>query len=454
MNIDSNRTLRVGFLAIGRKRPGFDPDWGRQMDVSAWEACSAAGLDAVRPSEPVVDDVTLRSAVAELRHAGCQTLLVLQTTMGDGRLAPILAQLWDAPLVLWATPERTDADRVSACSLVGTHVFASMFRQLNRPFEIVYGVGDDELFRQQLAAAVHLTAAAAQLRKSKVGLVGYHAPGFVNMHADPITISRDLGLQLHHFGLPELQDRIDTCEADRVDRDMRTVLAMELPLDASLRRRDLIQNSRYFLALADLLSDENLDALAVRCWPELPTHYGHWPYLAMLRLTEEGHAVALEGDVDGAILGLIGRLLGIGSGYITDWLEHDATSITLWHPGHAPRDICVDETLRLGRHFNDDKPLVVNAELAAGRAITIARLWRCDGRYCLTAFDAKTAAPRRSLLGAQGLATVDGLPVPELFDRLCHAGMPHHLTVFPGGQIDILRRLSRLMGIEWLEACA
>ena len=38
----------------------------------------------------------------------------------------------------------------------------------------------------------------------------------------------------------ELQERIDNCEADRVDRDMRTVAAMELPLDPSLKRRDLI----------------------------------------------------------------------------------------------------------------------------------------------------------------------------------------------------------------------
>jgi L-fucose isomerase-like protein len=442
----------VGFLAIGRKRPGFDPEWGQKTAAAAWNACAGAPLNAVRPDEPVVDDATLRQAIAQLRQAGCPTLLVLQPTMGDGRLAPILAQLWDDPLVLWATPERPDTDRVSACSLVGTHVFASTLRQMQRPFELVYGAGDDESTLRQVVTAARLTSAAARLRRAKVGLVGYHAPGFVNVHADPMTISRELGAQLQHFSLAEFQARVASCGAGRIDRDLQAVLAMELSMDDDIDPGDLAPNSRCYLALSDLMADENIDALALRCWPELPNDIGHWPYLAMMRLTEQDCPVALEGDVDGAILGFLGRHLGIGVGYISDWLEHDERSITLWHPGHAPRSVCVPETIRLGRHFNNNKPLVVNARLSPDQPITLARLWRCDGGYHMTAFAARTAAPRRTLLGAHGLVTVDGRSVPERFDQLCHAGMPHHVTVFRGSHVDLLRRLSRLMRVTWIEA--
>jgi len=451
MTARGDELLRVGFLAIGRKRPGFDPEWGRQVTAGAWEACEAAGLGRVRPSETVVDDATLRAAMAEFKAADCQTLLVLQPTMGDGRLAPVLAQLWGGPLVLWATPERPGADRVTACSLVGSHVFASTLRQLQRPFEIVYGPVDDSATRRGLLAAVRLTSAAARLRRAQVGLIGYHAPGFVNLHADPIAVSRDLGVQLRHFSLAEFQTRVESCDPGRIECDVQAVLDMRLPMDGDLARDDLAPNSRYFLAMSDLMAEEHLDALAVRCWPELPTYFGHWPYLAMMRLAEAGRPVALEGDVDGAILGLLGKLSGLGVGYISDWLAHDARSITLWHPGHAPRDLCVPETLRLGRHFNDGRPLVLNAELKADQPITLARLWRCDGCYHLTAFDARTAAAGRPLLGAHGRAVVEGASVPDRFERLCHAGAPHHVTVFPGSHADSLRRLARLVGLCWLE---
>ena len=441
---------RVGFLAIGRKRRGFDMEWGRQIEEAAWKAVGELDLDAFRPQAPVVGDASLRRALEELRQAGCDALVVLQPTMGDGRLAPILAQLWGDPLVLWATPERPDGGKVSSCSLVGTHVFASILRQLGRPFEITYGHPDDAKTRRQLRRAVQLTAAAARLRRAKVGLVGSHAPGFINMHADPALMSRELGVQLHHFGLQEFYDLVEGQTDQAVRDDIERVAAMGLPFGDGVSEEDLPASSRYYLAMRALREGESLDALAVRCWPELPNRFGQWPYLAMARLACEGEAVALEGDVDGAISSLIGRLLGVGPGYLSDWLEHDEHSITLWHPGHAPLDFCTPGTARLGRHFNSGHPVVIDAELAADRPITLFRVWRCDGAYRAMACDARTVPPRRELSGAHGLAVVDDRDVCRWFDALCHEGMPHHVSVLPGHQAELVRRLARLLEVRWV----
>ena len=49
-----------------------------------------------------------------------------------------------------------------------------------------------------------------------------------------------------------------------------------------------------------------------------------------------GFPIACEGDVDGALGCLIGKLLGLGTVYLSDWLEHDQSTITLWHGGMAP----------------------------------------------------------------------------------------------------------------------
>src|SRR3990170_148698 len=192
----SRAGLRVGIVVIGRKRPGFDVEWGRQMEAALRSAAVQMGLQPFSPKSHALDDASLRRALHEVRHAGCDVLVVTQPTMGDGRLAPILAQLWSDPVVFWATPERQEGAKVSSCSLVGTHVFASTFRQLGRPFEIAYGHPDDAETRRQLSAAVRLAAAGTRLRRAKVGLVGSHAPGFVNMHVDPSQLSRQLGVGL------------------------------------------------------------------------------------------------------------------------------------------------------------------------------------------------------------------------------------------------------------------
>jgi hypothetical protein len=33
---------------------------------------------------------------------------------------------------------------------------------------------------------------------------------------------------------------------------------------------------------------------------------------------------------------LIGKMVGGGAIYLSDWLEHDRTTLTLWHGGMAP----------------------------------------------------------------------------------------------------------------------
>ncbi len=441
---------RVGFFVVRRKRPGFDRQWAAQIEQAAWDALRQSEFEAFRPPTRVVDDDSLRHALRESGQAGCDVLLVLQPTMGDGRLAPILAQLWDEPLVLWATPERPDGDKVSSCSLVGTHVFASIFRKLNRRFEIAYGDPNEAKTRHELKLALQVSTAAGKLRRAKIGLVGHHAPGFVNMDAEPFTMSRDLGVQLHHFGLEEFYQLVESQDEGVVREDVQRVWAMGLPFEDGLDKNDLTLGSRYYLALRALLTEEHLDGLALRCWPELPNRFGQWPYLAMTRLADEGQVVALEGDVDGAVSCLIGRLLGAGVGSISDWLEHDEHTITLWHPGHAPRAMCEPGTLRLGRHFNDDKPMVVNGTLKINQPVTLFRLWPCNGMYRMTAWNGRTIAPQRNLLGTHGLVAVEDRNVHQCFDTLCHAGMPHHVTLMLGHHTDTLKRLARHLGLAWI----
>jgi L-fucose isomerase-like protein len=437
-------------LVIGRKRPGFDAAWGAAMEAAVRASVDPWLFPCFWPATAVVDDASLRRAIAEARQAGCEVLVVLQPTMGDGRLAPLLGQLWDDPVVFWATPERQDSPQVSSCSLVGTHVCASTFRQLGRPFEIVYGDPAAESTLQQLADGVRLAALGGRLRRSKIGLVGQHSPGFVNMRVEAVPLSRELGVQVHDFGLQEFFELVEGQDPEKVAADVGRVLAMQLPFAADVGADDLPANSRYYLAMKALWVGENLDALALRCWPELPNRFAQWPYLAMARLAEEGHVVALEGDVDGALGGLIGQRLGFGTGYLSDWLEHSEQTITLWHPGHAAPGMCQPGTLRLARHFNNRLPLVIDAQLLVDRPITLFRLWHCDGKTRLMACNARTVAPRRALLGAHGLAVVEDRDVPEWFDHLCHEGMPHHVNLVLGHHARLLERAARHLGIRWV----
>src|SRR5437764_9368179 len=152
-----NTSQPLGLLIIGRKRPGFDQEWNQLMVQSARAALATMGYACVGGDAPVVDDQTTRGAISRIRAAGCETLVVLQPSLGNGQLAVTVAQAWETPIVLWATPERLDSPRVSSCSLVAQHLWASIFRHANHPFELVYGDANETTVREALRRAINLS---------------------------------------------------------------------------------------------------------------------------------------------------------------------------------------------------------------------------------------------------------------------------------------------------------
>jgi hypothetical protein len=103
----------------------------------------------------------------------------------------------------------------------------------------------------------------------------------------------------------------------------------------------------------------------------------------------------------------------------------------------------------LGGHFNGARPFVVDGQLQLAGDVTVSRLWRCDGRYHWTAFEGRSIPPRRSVTGNSLLVEVDGGKVPERFERLVHAGLPHHVTLHFGRHAETFRRLARALDIDW-----
>jgi len=452
-NVANHRAPKLGVIFLGRRRPGFDMEWGKQQEEKTRNWLRQGDFAVVEPPEKAVDDPSIRRAVAACAEQGAQALLLLQTTMGDGRLAPTVAQLWPDPLLLWATPEKPDGDMISSCSLVGAHAWASTLRQMGHSFEVVYGDPDATETRQHLNDAVRLAATARGLRSARLGLVGGQAPGYFAMGADAFGIHQGLGAQVQMFSLLEFANAVNGLSDAAVAEDVAKVKALGLP-HKDTSDADLPMASRLYLAMRSFLDTEGLDAMTIRCWPELPNTFGQWPYLGIARLVDEGRAVACEGDADGALSAWIGESLGLGRCYLTDWLEHDRETITLWHGGAAPMALCPPAGEpggpQIARHFNIKKPAVVEATLREDMPITIMRFWRCDGSYYLTAREGRTIKPRRHLMGTNGLARLDKQDPREWFDELCHEGMPHHVVVFEGHSADMLRRLARALGIRFV----
>jgi len=452
--IDSPSTERVGVLIFGRKRPGFDQSWSAEIRDRCRRALGGLGLTCFGSEAPVFDDPSVHAALSEIESNACRALIVIQPSLADGQYALTVGQRWKGPVILWATPERPGDGKVSSCSLVGQHLWASIFRQANHPFVFLYGAPEE--VHDDLLQAVAIARTIEKLRNAKVGVIGSHAPGFIDLAADPFLIRKTFGLQLHQLSLPQFIDRVRAVSVDAVRADLETIgkLSLRLTDGGEAATNDALEmNARYYVALRELMDEFSLDALTIQCWPELPNVLGQWPYFAVSRLSAENKAVAIEGDVDGAIGSLLSKSLGIGPGFLTDWLEHDENTIFFWHPGMAPLDMCnaagCDDGPTLGEHFNGARPFVVDGPIRTGSPVTVARWWRCDGRYHATAFEGRAIPPRRHVSGNSLLVEFEEGRIPQRFERLIHAGLPHHVSVYFGRHESTLRKVAAILDAEW-----
>jgi len=449
---NTNSKLKVGVVFLGRRRPGFDMEWGKQMEARVRGWLQKTKFDIFEPGEKAVDDASLRRVMAACVAQRVDAIVLLQTTLGDGRLAPTMAQLWPDPLILWATPENQSGDMISSCSLVGTHVWASTLRHMGHAFELVYGDPTDPSTQQRFNEAVRIAATTRRLRSVRLGAIGGQAPGYFAMSADPFVINKGLGAQVQTFSLLEFANVVSEITPEAVAADVAKVTALGLP-HKDTTDDDLPVASRLYLAMRSFFENENLDALTIRDWPEMPNTFGQWPYLGVARLAEEGRAIGIEGDADGALCAWIAESLNLGRCYLSDWLEHDRETITIWHVGAAPISLCEPvgkpDGPQIARHFNIKKPAVIEATIRAEMPVTIFRFWRLDGKYFFTAREGGTIKPRRHLMATNGLVRMKDNPV-EWFEEMCHAGMPHHVAIIQGHHAALLKRLARGLNISSL----
>lgn len=456
MNIFSEHPkpkVKVGILFLKRKRAGFMPEWGEYIERSVREQLATSEFDIFIPEDRIVDSPSLLTAMKKCDSNSCQVLVILQTTMSDGRMAPVLGRHASAPVVFWATPEKQDGDMISACSLVGAHTFAATLAQTGHVFEFVYGMPGERQTIEDFTSAVYRSFACSAIRSSNAGLVGYHAPGFIDMHVAPYSMQADLNVELFHIGMHEFIDNVHAVSDEAARNDLNEMRQLGLKCSDDISDADLLLSSKYYLSMKELMDNMRLSSLGLRDWPELSAV--QWPYLAMARLASEGYAVACEGDVDGALSCLIGTASGCGACYLSDWLEHDESHITLWHGGAAPFQLCqgVDDEVfpKISRHFNNKQPAVVDATLKSGISITLFRLWHLNGKYMFTAIEGETVKPGRHLMGTNGGGRFDNVNVKDYFQRMIRSGFPHHPVICEGHVKDHLYKLMNNLKVDCVD---
>jgi len=460
--------LRVGL--VGAFFPNFDALKLGVYETSKAEMRALASrldFELVAVEAGVAARAEAERAASQLKAAGIDFLLIQASSFAVG---DVLLPLVDVParLGLWFLPEPSFEGDIPLNSLTGFNLFASIIRLYLKegklPFKWFYGLASAPRFQRRLEITVRALAALKRLGRTKVGLVGAAAPGFVNLAYDAPSIARRLGTQVEVHPLAEVFRRVDGYAKDEVAEIAQAMT--DRAAEVRVRGDWLRRTGRIYLALRDLAAEGAYGALGVRCWPEFQSELGGIaPCAAISWLNETDLPVSCEGDVLGAISMLAAYYVSRAPVTMTDLvaLAEEEGLAQMWHCGPSPASWADEAGQALTYHPTLDRaspPGVpksgVSSDLVfAPGPVTVARFSQQADKLLLMSADV-VAGPSRGYAGSRGwLGNLrmgeEPLSIPDLIETIAYYGLEHHYPLARGDWAGVFRELAAWAEIDVLD---
>ena len=438
--------IRIGFVPIAR--PTFD--LGLARDVTAQVAEALAAYTVLGSIELVMDEASVQSRLAELAGSRLDMLLLLQASFADSTMALELARALDVPLLLWALPEAQLGGRLRINSFCGVNLAAHGLRRAGIAYETIVAAPADPHAHAKLGDFARAALVKRRLRGARIGRLGENPAGFDTCLVNRAGLRSRLGIEVPQYDLSPFFQRARAAQPGQIDAlaaKLRERLA-----DFDVHDTDETRGTLgAYLALDELAKDENLDGVAVRCWPEFFTDLGCSACGAMSMLSDALTPTSCEADVNGTITQLILQWLSGEPAFGSDIVAFDlaADAATLWHCGLAPlsmADPAVTPSATL--HSNRAKPLLMQFPLKPGR-VTIARLSEASGDFKLVIGRGEMLKAPLAFGGTSGQLRFDS-GATAVMDKLLGEGLEHHVSLTYGEHTRALEMLARMLGMDVL----
>ena len=458
-----NKTVETSQLQIALvtiARPTFDVEFAQSMaDAIATNLAEAGHTIVGTSAELLMDGDAAEDAIATLSSHTFDLVIILQASFADSTMAVQIAQAIQPrgmPLLLWAVPEERGGSRLRLNSLCGINLAGHAFTRHGIAYDYLLAAPEAPKALEKIAILARAGRARRLLRESRIGLVGQHPVGFDTCSYSSETLATLFGAQIVPLPLQHALDRARVAGVEQRDAFIQRVAEVTDNLD-TLDQEGVAGTAGVYVALREYADVEQLDGVAVRCWPEYFTELGCAACGAMSMLNEELTPASCEADVHGTLTLVLLQALSNDQTFITDLVSVDATddTATLWHCGLAPISMA-DPSVPISAtiHSNRRLPLLFEFPLRPGR-ITIARLSQTQpdqgtAGFRLVIGGGEMVQAPRGFGGTCGTVRFDR-PAAEVFDTVMREGLEHHFCIVYGDYRAELRAFAGLVDLPVLE---
>ncbi len=343
------------------------------------------------------------------------------------------------------------------------------YRRLREDYE------NGDVIAEQAMPYLRAAAVVSRLRGAVFGLFGGRSLGIDTGTIDPMQWRTLFGVDVEHIDQLEIIRRADLVPQAQVQFTMEWLTANVAAIgynDQGLTPAKLAYQVRCYLATRDIIAEKGLDFVAVKCMPDLSSHYVPQCITAALLPgpydadgPRQPTAMACEADGDGALtMELLKQVSGGQPVLFGDVSYVNEALGVLYMPNcgalctwYAARSADPHENLARVELRPANRPGggAITYFTAAPGPLTLARLYRRAGHYCMGIFSGETVElPSEELMAFVQARGSHQLPTAFVkadvdWDVLLGNFGSNHISAVAGEYVAEMVEVCRLLRIEY-----
>jgi len=337
------------------------------------------------------------AVAARFRAEGVDAVFAPHCNFGTEDATAKLCSLVGKPVLLWgprddAPDEKGKRVRDTQCGLFAT---SKILRRLGVPFTYLTNSWiDGPEIERGFRAFCRAVAAARAVSNARIGQIGTRPKPFWSVIVNEGELLERFGVEVVPASIMEVDRGVKEIlsgddELGEVVADLKSGLAFPEQTDEriALHAALILWERRW-------AERENLAAIGIQCWPDLPGALKIWPCFAGGEVTGGGIPVGCETDIHGALTGLMLQGAAGEPTFCADLtVRHpeNENSELLWHCGPFPSCLAAEgEKLTVEGYGNSpEEAKGLGQWRIKGGPVTLGRIDGDHGEYSIFLGEAK-----------------------------------------------------------------
>ena len=271
----------------------------------------------------VENELHMKKALAEVKEAGCNALVVYLGNFGPETPETLIAKYFDGPVMYMAAAEESGDNLLGGrgdayCGMLNCS-YNLKLRGLHA-YIPEYPVGTPAECADMMNEFLPIARTVIGLNNLKIISFGPRPQDFMACNAS-IKQLYNVGVEIEENSELDLFEAFNNHAKD--ERIPDVVKEMEEELGAGNKKPEILSKlAQYELTLLDWVEEHKgsreFVAIAGKCWPAFQTQFGFVPCYVNSRLTAQGIPVSCEVDIYGALSEFIGTCVSLDAVTLLD----------------------------------------------------------------------------------------------------------------------------------------